>query len=207
MSSANSSYEHDFDAPASNAQIHAHQLSNGNPGTSSSEGGKSKGEQQRSAAAQRSSTASSQQHSDKRRRRRRRGRRAASVVLDPELSVVWMAPTDLKHVQCRFYRLGACTAGDACPFSHEQRESGQGKPLCKWFQKGWGGIQPLRIANSTDDDLCSSCKFGHKCANAHILPGQAPSMDWWAQSRRRTCIWLIQRSQEKQESSETASSG
>ena len=24
----------------------------------------------------------------------------------------------------------------------------------------------------------SSCKFGHKCANAHILPGQPPSMDW-----------------------------
>lgn len=66
---------------------------------------------------------------------------------------------DLSHVACRFYRVGACTAGANCPFSHSAREPGQTKPPCKWFQKG-------------------SCKFGHKCANAHIMPGDPPSMDW-----------------------------
>jgi len=29
----------------------------------------------------------------------------------------------LSHVPCRFFKAGACTAGDACPFSHEEGES------------------------------------------------------------------------------------
>ncbi|CEL58012.1 putative protein C1739,01 OS=Schizosaccharomyces pombe (strain 972 / ATCC 24843) GN=SPCC1739.01 PE=1 SV=2 [Rhizoctonia solani AG-1 IB] len=65
---------------------------------------------------------------------------------------------DLSHVPCKFFRVGGCTAGPACPFSHHVAEPGETKSVCTWFVKG-------------------SCKFGHKCALAHVLPGQPMSMD------------------------------
>ena len=64
---------------------------------------------------------------------------------------------DLSHVPCKFFKVGSCTAGPMCPFSHTAVEPGQ-KDVCTWFVKG-------------------NCKFGHKCALAHILPGQSMSMD------------------------------
>lgn len=64
---------------------------------------------------------------------------------------------DLSHVPCKFFKVGSCTAGSACPFSHTSIEPGQ-KDVCTWFVKG-------------------NCKFGHKCALAHILPNQPMSMD------------------------------
>ncbi|KAJ3476235.1 hypothetical protein NLI96_g11298 [Meripilus lineatus] len=48
--------------------------------------------------------------------------------------------------------------GASCPFSHAVLEPGQAKEICAWFVKG-------------------NCKFGHKCALAHVLPGQNMSMD------------------------------
>ncbi|KAF9225789.1 hypothetical protein BS17DRAFT_777689 [Gyrodon lividus] len=65
---------------------------------------------------------------------------------------------DLSHVPCKFFKVGACTAGSSCPFSHAVQEPGQHKDVCAWFVKG-------------------NCKFAHKCALAHILPGQSMSMD------------------------------
>ncbi|KAF8997325.1 hypothetical protein BDZ89DRAFT_1083771 [Hymenopellis radicata] len=66
---------------------------------------------------------------------------------------------DLSHVPCKFFRVGGCTAGSACPFSHTTGPGERGeKDVCAWFVKG-------------------TCKFGHKCALAHVLPGQSPSMD------------------------------
>ncbi|KAI0266568.1 hypothetical protein BC834DRAFT_843133 [Gloeopeniophorella convolvens] len=65
---------------------------------------------------------------------------------------------DLSHVPCKFFKVGSCTAGASCPFSHAANEPGQQKGVCAWFVKG-------------------NCKFGHKCALAHILPGQSMSMD------------------------------
>ncbi|KAI0665434.1 hypothetical protein C8Q78DRAFT_1199401 [Trametes maxima] len=65
---------------------------------------------------------------------------------------------DLSHVPCKFFKVGSCTAGSSCPFSHQILEPGQQKEVCAWFVKG-------------------NCKFGHKCALAHILPGQSMSMD------------------------------
>ncbi|KAJ1311137.1 hypothetical protein OPQ81_009638 [Rhizoctonia solani] len=65
---------------------------------------------------------------------------------------------DLSHVPCKFFRVGGCTAGPSCPFSHHVAEPGETKSVCTWFVKG-------------------SCKFGHKCALAHVLPGQPMSMD------------------------------
>ncbi|KAH8828464.1 hypothetical protein DL96DRAFT_1555859 [Flagelloscypha sp. PMI_526] len=64
---------------------------------------------------------------------------------------------DLSHVPCKFFKVGSCTAGSSCPFSHAA-EPGAQKDVCAWFVKG-------------------NCKFAHKCALAHILPGQPMSMD------------------------------
>ncbi|KAL7424704.1 hypothetical protein Q5752_000388 [Cryptotrichosporon argae] len=61
----------------------------------------------------------------------------------------------LSHVPCRFFKASACTAGAACPFSHDV---GGKKEICQWFLKG-------------------DCKFGHKCALAHVRPGEPMSMD------------------------------
>ncbi|SJL11403.1 uncharacterized protein ARMOST_14806 [Armillaria ostoyae] len=65
---------------------------------------------------------------------------------------------DLSHVPCKFFKVGSCTAGSSCPFSHASQEPGGQKDTCAWFVKG-------------------NCKFGHKCALAHILPGQPMTMD------------------------------
>ncbi|KAJ6557812.1 hypothetical protein B0H19DRAFT_868238, partial [Mycena capillaripes] len=61
------------------------------------------------------------------------------------------AAKDLSHVPCKFYKVGSCTAGSSCPFSHSMVEPGGQKDVCAWFVKG-------------------NCKFGHKCALAHVLP-------------------------------------
>lgn len=71
---------------------------------------------------------------------------------------VFSKAKDLSHVPCKFFKVGSCTAGSSCPFSHAVLEPGQQKEVCAWFVKG-------------------NCKFGHKCALAHILPGQSMSMD------------------------------
>ncbi|GAA6012328.1 hypothetical protein JCM11491_007094 [Sporobolomyces phaffii] len=74
--------------------------------------------------------------------------------------VAQLDPTtkDLSHVPCKFYKANSCTAGASCPFSHDLVNAGQSKPICQWFAKG-------------------NCKFGHKCALAHVLPGQPMSFD------------------------------
>ncbi|KAJ3774710.1 hypothetical protein FB446DRAFT_728006 [Lentinula raphanica] len=67
---------------------------------------------------------------------------------------------DLSHVPCKFFKVGSCTAGSSCPFSHSGVTGpGAQKDVCAWFVKG------------------NNCKFGHKCALAHVLPGQSMSMD------------------------------
>ncbi|KAL2171392.1 hypothetical protein VTG60DRAFT_3035 [Thermothelomyces hinnuleus] len=59
------------------------------------------------------------------------------------------SPPNTSHVPCKFYRQGACQAGNACPFSHDL--SAASETVCKYFAKG-------------------NCKFGPKCANIHVLP-------------------------------------
>ncbi|KAG7830606.1 hypothetical protein KL920_001197 [Ogataea angusta] len=57
---------------------------------------------------------------------------------------------DLSHVPCKFFKQGACQAGNSCPFSHST-ESASETNVCKYFQKG-------------------NCRFGAKCALVHMLP-------------------------------------
>lgn len=76
----------------------------------------------------------------------------------PLLTLHHSPAKDVSHVPCKFFKVGACTAGSSCPFSHVVHEPGQQKDACAWFVKG-------------------NCKFGHKCALAHVLPGQSMSMD------------------------------
>ncbi|KAJ6443582.1 spindle poison sensitivity protein Scp3 [Purpureocillium lavendulum] len=59
------------------------------------------------------------------------------------------SPPNTSHVPCKFFRQGACQAGNACPFSHDIGVSTE--TVCKYFAKG-------------------NCKFGPKCANVHVLP-------------------------------------
>ncbi|KAH8592360.1 hypothetical protein B0O99DRAFT_689837 [Bisporella sp. PMI_857] len=59
------------------------------------------------------------------------------------------AKQNTSHVPCKFFRQGACQAGQSCPFSHDLNSTVDN--VCKYFAKG-------------------NCKFGPKCANAHILP-------------------------------------
>jgi hypothetical protein len=59
------------------------------------------------------------------------------------------SPPNTSHVPCKFFRQGACQAGNACPFSHDIGQATE--TVCKYFAKG-------------------NCKFGPKCANVHVLP-------------------------------------
>ncbi|KAK3290811.1 uncharacterized protein B0H64DRAFT_48095 [Chaetomium fimeti] len=59
------------------------------------------------------------------------------------------SPPNTSHVPCKFFRQGACQAGNACPFSHDLGSASE--TVCKYFAKG-------------------NCKFGPKCANIHVLP-------------------------------------
>ncbi|KAH6614375.1 hypothetical protein B0J18DRAFT_299529 [Chaetomium sp. MPI-SDFR-AT-0129] len=59
------------------------------------------------------------------------------------------SPPNTAHVPCKFFRQGACQAGNACPFSHDLSTASE--TVCKYFAKG-------------------NCKFGPKCANIHVLP-------------------------------------
>ncbi|KAI8461587.1 hypothetical protein BY996DRAFT_4573365 [Phakopsora pachyrhizi] len=75
-----------------------------------------------------------------------------------ESNSVKRSGSKVSHVICKFYKVGNCSAGTSCQFSHNLPELGQGKPVCQWFVKG-------------------NCRFAHKCALAHIQPGQPISMD------------------------------
>ncbi|EXJ88855.1 hypothetical protein A1O3_01919 [Capronia epimyces CBS 606.96] len=81
--------------------------------------------------------------------------RKGSVGTGPALFDMARSPPNAsnkntKHVPCKFFRQGACQAGNACPFSHSLDPMSQQAP-CKYFMKG-------------------NCKFGAKCALAHYLP-------------------------------------
>jgi hypothetical protein len=40
---------------------------------------------------------------------------------------------DTSHVPCKFFRQGACQAGNACPFSHDLGSAAE--TVCKYFAK------------------------------------------------------------------------
>ncbi|KXS10733.1 hypothetical protein M427DRAFT_464627 [Gonapodya prolifera JEL478] len=54
----------------------------------------------------------------------------------------------VRHVPCKFFHQGRCTAGRACAFSHEEPEA---TIICKYFVQG-------------------NCKYGANCALLHIIP-------------------------------------
>ncbi|KAF7369190.1 hypothetical protein MVEN_00246300 [Mycena venus] len=61
---------------------------------------------------------------------------------------------NLSHIPCKFYRIRDCFAGSSCPFSHSLVDHERQNEVCAWFLEG-------------------KCKFGHRCALAHVLPGQS----------------------------------
>jgi hypothetical protein len=82
--------------------------------------------------------------------------RSGSLNIPPQMGTMPAArfegprsPPNTSHVPCKFFRQGACQAGNACPFSHDLGSAAE--TVCKYFAKG-------------------NCKFGPKCANIHVLP-------------------------------------
>jgi hypothetical protein len=81
---------------------------------------------------------------------------------------------DTAHVPCKFFKLGQCQAGSACPFSHDT----VAEVKCKYFEKVSHPPSPLpprpntrrTAADTGDPERQGNCKFGPKCANIHILP-------------------------------------
>ncbi|KAK2594482.1 hypothetical protein QQS21_007829 [Conoideocrella luteorostrata] len=71
------------------------------------------------------------------------------AAANPSSTMMPRSPPNTSHVPCKFFRQGACQAGNACPFSHDLGAASE--TICKYFAKG-------------------NCKFGPKCANIHILP-------------------------------------
>ncbi|GAB0134463.1 hypothetical protein EsDP_00002834 [Epichloe bromicola] len=72
-----------------------------------------------------------------------------AAAANPSSAMMPRSPPNTSHVPCKFFRQGACQAGNACPFSHDLGAASE--TICKYFAKG-------------------NCKFGPKCANIHILP-------------------------------------
>lgn len=63
------------------------------------------------------------------------------MVCDFILTGLFFAP-DTSHVPCKFFRQGACQAGNACPFSHDL--SAASETVCKYFAKvRWSSYCPL----------------------------------------------------------------
>ncbi|KAF7341910.1 Protein cps3 [Mycena sanguinolenta] len=88
-----------------------------------------------------------------------RGRRNVSSGDQKASSKTQNDVSDLQHVPCKFFKVGLCTTGSFCPFSHSPIEPSGQKDVCAWFVNG-------------------HCRFGHKCTLAHVLPGEAMMMDY-----------------------------
>ena len=56
-----------------------------------------------------------------------------------------LVATDTKHVPCKFFRLGQCSAGDTCPYSHNLEASIQ---PCQYF---------LNVSDARHDVLSLHC--------------------------------------------------
>ncbi|TLD17521.1 uncharacterized protein PgNI_00552 [Pyricularia grisea] len=94
------------------------------------------------------------------------------------------SPPNTAHVPCKFFRQGACQAGNACPFSHDLSNATEN--VCKYFAKVIIIPEPRLLSAALaiwargmfDNDMEAdpwniaqgNCKFGPKCANIHVLP-------------------------------------
>ncbi len=62
-----------------------------------------------------------------------------------ERVLTWrLRPADTSHVPCKFFRQGACQAGNACPFSHDL--SSASETVCKYFAKVRRADSPFSAA-------------------------------------------------------------
>ncbi|KAJ1565023.1 hypothetical protein HK096_005004 [Nowakowskiella sp. JEL0078] len=68
---------------------------------------------------------------------------------------------DLPKIPCKFQKMGNCTAGSKCPFSHERDSSQNLQLVCMFYVKG-------------------SCRYGSSCRLPHVKPSfssDVPSED------------------------------
>ncbi|OMJ26541.1 Protein cps3 [Smittium culicis] len=85
-----------------------------------------------------------------------------------------------KHIPCKFYKNGNCTAGDSCTFLHDLSAFSE-KPVCKYFAKG-------------------SCKYGNKCALLHTSteissPNPNQSFNYQDQQKPSPSIFISKNTQ------------
>ncbi|OMJ28416.1 hypothetical protein AYI69_g2112 [Smittium culicis] len=85
-----------------------------------------------------------------------------------------------KHIPCKFYKNGNCTAGDSCSFLHDLSAFSE-KPVCKYFAKG-------------------SCKYGNKCALLHTStelssPNPNQSFNYQGQQKPSSSIFISKNTQ------------
>lgn len=59
-----------------------------------------------------------------------------------------LLPLDTKHVPCKFFKQGACQAGQACPFLHSTDTMIDTAP-CKYFTKVWPFVPFIRFSDVT----------------------------------------------------------
>lgn len=88
----------------------------------------------------------------------------------------------LSRVPCKFFRsANGCSAGDACPFAHVQPGSGGGGDGVNGAGGGMGGADGTGSGAVGMKSVCEffikgNCRFGHKCALAHVREGEPMSV-------------------------------
>ncbi|KAJ2697199.1 hypothetical protein H4218_004124 [Coemansia sp. IMI 209128] len=87
-----------------------------------------------------------------------------------------------RHIPCKFYKHGNCTAGSECSFSHDINLFVE-KAVCKYYVKG-------------------NCKYGNRCALLHTTSGDASAAA--GQSRQRPSASSDDSSRSESGSSENA---
>ncbi|KAJ2490931.1 hypothetical protein IWW37_002710 [Coemansia sp. RSA 2050] len=87
-----------------------------------------------------------------------------------------------RHIPCKFYKHGNCTAGSECSFSHDINLFVE-KAVCKYYIKG-------------------NCKYGNRCALLHTTSGDASVAT--GQSRQRPSASSDDSSRSESGSSESA---
>lgn len=75
---------------------------------------------------------------------------------------------DTSHVPCKFFRQGACQAGNACPFSHDLGAASE--TVCKYFAKVSSAplLYPLPVLDAFADSLSLPRAIANSVLNAQI---------------------------------------
>ncbi|CAO1638283.1 unnamed protein product [Sympodiomycopsis kandeliae] len=84
----------------------------------------------------------------------------------------------LGRVPCKFFRSATgCSAGDACPFAHILPGASGGGDGAGTAPANGTGNNGVGMKSVCEFFIKGNCRFGHKCALAHVREGEPMSMD------------------------------